>query len=170
MRLLILCSSLFLFACHGESKPAATYTQVTTAPDSLVKFRSLDFIVDGKPCSALINQGYKNFKRKKEFPLSLFVTINTVEKDSIGHPTAKEAAIFNALESEILSSLVSETCYVGQTTMDGYRDMIFYIPSKDQKKVSDILENIKKKQARIRSYTFEDDADWEAVSEFYEQL
>jgi len=164
---LFFCSVILLCSCHGESKPARNYTKVNQSLDSLVKFRSLDFIVDGKPCKALINQGYKNFKQKKEFPLSLFITINTVEKDSNGHPTDKEAMIFNSLESEILSLLVSETCYIGQTTMNGYRDMMFYIASKDQKKISNKLKSIKKKQSRIKAYTFEDDPDWEAVSEFY---
>jgi len=173
MRILILffCSIFLLFSCHSETKPADNYSKANRSVDSLVKFRSLDFIVNGKPCTALINEGYKDFKRKKEFPLSLFITINTIEKDSNGHPVDKEAEIFNALENEILSELGTETvCYVGQTTMDGYRDMMFYIASKDQIKISDKLKSIKQKEPRIKSFTFENDSDWEAVSEFYDAI
>lgn len=174
MRIILLfsCSITILLSCHGESKQARNHLKVSESKsiDSLVKFVSLDFLVHGKPCNALINQGYKNFKEKKDFPLSLFITINTIEKDSIGHPTDKEAKIFNSLESEILSQLVSETCYIGQTTMNGYRDMIFYIASKDLKNISEKLKIIKQKHSRIKSYTFEEDPEWEAVSEFYSAI
>lgn len=173
MRFLVLswCSVFLLLSCQGESKPTLKYSQLLNpAVDSLVKFRSLEFIDDGKPCIALINQGYKGFEKKNEFPLSVFITINTVEKDSVGHPTEKEAKVFNALESKILAELAFETCYIGQTTMYGYRDMIFYIAEKDQKKVAELLKTIKSKEPRIKSYTFEKDPQWEAVSEFYDQL
>ncbi|HCN83294.1 MAG TPA: hypothetical protein DIT07_06675 [Sphingobacteriaceae bacterium] len=172
MRFLVLslCSALLLLSCQSESKPPVKYNKLFSPADSLVKFRSLEFVLDGKPCTALINQGYKNFKKKKEFPLSVFITINTLEKDSVGHPTEKEAKVFNALESKILADLAFETCYIGQTTMYGYRDMIFYIASKDQKKVTELLKSMKKKEPRIRSYTFENDPEWEAVSEFYDQI
>jgi hypothetical protein len=167
---LFFCFILFLISCHGEGKSPGNSHAINLSADSTVKFRSLEFIVDGKPCTALINEGYINFKQKKEFPLSLFITINTAEKDSVGHPTAKETGIFNALENEILSKLVFKTCYIGKTTMNGYRDMMFYIVSGDQKRINDILKSIKKKQSRIRSYTFENDPEWEAVSEFYAAL
>lgn len=167
---LSLCAVFLLLSCQGESKPAVKYSRITNPADSLVKFRTLEFLVDGKSCVALINQGYKDFKKKKDFPLSLFITVNTLEKDSIGHPTDKEAKVFNALESRILAELAFETCYIGQTTMNGYRDMIFYIAAKDQKKVALLLKSIKQKESRIKSYTFEDDPNWESVAEFYDQI
>lgn len=172
MRYLILFFYLFfmLLSCQSESKPPVKYNKLFSPADSLVKFRSLEFILDGKPCIALVNQGYKDFKKKKEFPLSVFITINTVEKDSLGHPTEKEAKVFNAIESKILSELAFETCYIGQTTMYGYRDMIFYIAAKDQNKVAELFKSIKKEEPRIKSYTFDNDPEWEAVSEFYDQL
>jgi hypothetical protein len=172
MRFLFLsfCSALLLLSCHGESKPVVKYNRPFNSADSLVKFRTLEFVMDGKPCIALINLGYKDFKKKKDFPLSVFITINTVEKDSVGHPTEKEAKIFNALESKILAKLAFETCYIGQTTMYGYRDLIFYIAAKDQKKVTQLLKSMKQKETRIKSYTFENDPEWESVSEFYNQL
>ncbi len=173
MRFLVLalCSVFLLLSCQSESKPTVKYSKlINPAVDSLVKFRSLEFIVDGKPCIALVNQGYKDFKKKSEFPMSVFITINTVEKDSVGHPTEREAKVFNTIESKILAELALETCYIGQTTMYGYRDMIFYFAEKDQQKVSELLKSIKNKEPRIRSYTFEKDPKWEAVSEFYDQL
>jgi hypothetical protein len=162
------CCVFLLFSCNSESKPAINNR--VAPPDSLVKFRSLDFIVDGKPCLALINVGYKDFRKKKEFPLSLFITINTLEKDIAGHPTANEAIIFNKLESDILSGLALKTCYIGQTTMNGYRDMMFYIASEDHEVVSEKLKIMKQKEKRIKSYTFENDPEWEAVSEFYDAI
>ena len=52
--------------------------------------------------------------------------------------------------------------------MTGYRDILLYIKTKDQKKTIGILERFKEKQSRIESISFESDPQWEAVSSFYE--
>jgi hypothetical protein len=52
--------------------------------------------------------------------------------------------------------------------MTGYRDILLYIQTEDQKKAIGILERYKEKQSRIESISFESDPQWEAVSSFYE--
>ena len=121
----------------------------------------------------MINSKYKDFdKDKKEgFSLSVFISVNTVEKNKDGHPTAKEAIEFSRLENEILKRTGPlSPCYIGHTTMNGYRDVIFYIKPNDQQKFNSIITEIRKRNSRVKSYVFENDPKWEAVSEFYEAL
>jgi hypothetical protein len=97
--------------------------------------------------------------------------VNTLDKNKDGHPTDKEALIFNNLQTEIIQELgkvLGNYCYVGTTTMTGYRDILLYIKTEDQKKAIEIMERFKKKQSRIESISFESDPEWEAVSSFYE--
>lgn len=177
MRLLILLVTLIhlLSCCNGKAKNSTDKNQLAFADiDSIPKeekFTLLEFVVDEKPCLAMINSKYKNFEHKKDFPLSIFITVNTVEKNKDGHPTDKEAIEFNRLENDILIKTAGlSNCYIGHTTMNGYRDVIFYIKPTDQQKFNSILKKIKEKSSRVKTYVFENDPKWEAVSEFYDAL
>lgn len=172
MRLL---TAVFLLCCLASCRggEAGKLHARTDARDTLPKskYRVLEFTVDEKPSIALIDTTFKNFPRKKDFPLSLFITVNTLDQDAKGYPTAKESQAFNSLEDNILVAFAPfASCYIGKTTMSGYRDLIFYIATKDQKEVSKRLGEIQKKSPRIKSYIFEQDPDWEAVSEFLSAL
>ncbi|HEY0899525.1 MAG TPA: DUF695 domain-containing protein [Sphingobacteriaceae bacterium] len=175
----ILLSILFLgvliSSCNGRENPdLAARKQLAAAVDSVSKPHqdTLHFAVDGKQCLAVIDGRYKEFKHKGEFPLSLFISITTLKKDINGHPEAQEVRIHTEMMTEILEKLNSATvnAYIGKTTMNGFEDMIFYIKNEDEKKVSNILIDLKKKHTRIKEFTFEKDPQWEAVSEFYEAL
>jgi hypothetical protein len=137
------------------------------------KFTTLKFEAEGKPCVALINNRYIGFKEKSSFSLSLFITVNTLEKNKDGHPVEKEIEIFNKLQTDIISGLSRELgtyCYVGTTTMPGYRDILLYITPKDRLKAGDILKKFKDENSRLDSISFEDDPEWEAVASFYEAI
>ena len=141
------------------------------APIINQNFTTLKFEANGKPCLASINNRYIDFKEKSIFSLSLFIMVNTLDKNKDGHPTEKEALLFNNLQTEIiqeLSKVLGDYCYVGTTSMTGYRDILLYIKTEDQKKAIGILERFKEKQSRIKSISFESDPQWEAVSSFYE--
>jgi hypothetical protein len=136
-------------------------------------FTTLKFEAEGKPCVALINNRYINFKEKSSFSLSLFITVNTLEKNKDGHPLEKEIELFNKLQTDIISGLSREIgtyCYVGSTTMPGYRDVLLYIAPKDREKAGDLLKKFKDENSRVDSISFEDDPEWEAVASFYEAI
>lgn len=135
-------------------------------------FTTLQFEFEGKPCVAVINKEYKDFKNKRLFPLSLFLLVNTLEKDKNGHPTEKEAGAFHELQTKIIRELSAQFafCHVGTTTMNGYRDIIIYMNSKDQDKAVAVLNKIKTENQRFESYTFEEDPEWEAVDSFYKAI
>jgi hypothetical protein len=135
-------------------------------------FTTLKFEVEGKPCVAVIKNQYKDYKDKALYPLSLFITINTVEQDKNGHPTANESAAFLDLQSKIIRDLSAGFlyCHVGTTTMTGYQDILLYINDKDQEKATAILNRLKEGDKRFSSYTFERDPEWEAVSSFYQAV
>lgn len=175
----ILFSTLFLgaliSACNGRENPdLVARKQLAAAVDSVSKPHqdTLHFAVDDKQCLAVIDGRYKDFKHKEEFPLSLFISITTLKKDANGHPDAQEAPIHTELVAEILERLNSATvnAYIGKITMNGFEDLIFYIKTEDEKKITNILLDLKKKHTRIKEFTFEKDPRWEAVSEFYEAL
>jgi len=149
-----------------ESEPVKTEVPIIHQ-----NFTTLKFEANGKPCLASINDRYIDFKDKSSFSLSLFIMVNTMEKNKDGHPSEQEALIFNNLQTEIIQELsknLGSYCYVGTTTMTGYRDILLYIKPEDQKKAIEILERLKTKQSRMESISFETDPEWEAVSSFYE--
>ncbi|MGB4397795.1 MAG: DUF695 domain-containing protein [Daejeonella sp.] len=135
-------------------------------------FTTLQFEFEGKPCVAVINKQYKDYKNKFMFPLSLFLKVNTLEKDKNEHPTEHEYLAFHELQTAIIRALSAEFtfCHVGATTMTGYRDIIFYINPKDQEKAVLVLNKFKADNKRFESYTFETDPEWEAVASFYEAV
>lgn len=136
-------------------------------------FSSLQFEYNGKPCLASINQRYILFKEKSKYSLSLFIIVNSLEKDKNGHPTEKEALFFNEFQTQMLQKLstaLGDYCFVGTTTMTGYRDILLYIKPEHRKTATEILEQIKKEESRIQSISFEEDAQWEAVSGFYDAV
>lgn len=143
-------------------------------PETQPSFGQLMFESEGKPCLATINKRYINFKEKESYPLSLFIMVNTMNKNKDGHPDEKETEIFNRLQTEILSELSRDLgtfCFVGTTTMNGYRDILLYIKEKDMQKAKETLELIKiDYQNRLESISFEKDPDWEAVASFYDAL
>ncbi len=169
---LLLLSLIPLVSCSQSNKAETTTQQKPASIKPEDVFTTLKFELDGKPCIAVINKQYKDYKNKAMFPLSLFLMVTTTDKDQNGHPTEKEAVIFHELQSRIIRELSDglQYCHVGTTTMNGSRDILLYINSKDQEKASAILNKIKEENKRFVSYTFEPDPDWEAVASFYEAV
>lgn len=171
MYIILLCM-LPLVSCSQSNKKDNSNEAIASALKPEDVFTTLQFEMDGKPCVAIINKQYKDFKNKSLFPLSLFLMVNTLEKDKIGHPTEKEVAAFHELQTNIIRELSAEFtfCHVGTTTMTGYRDIIFYINPKDQETTVAVLNKLKAENKRFESYTFEPDPEWEAVASFYEAV
>ncbi|MXV15483.1 DUF695 domain-containing protein [Hufsiella ginkgonis] len=169
MRLILIVLFIPLLACTNHPSTMAS-SGTTEVRDSLPRerFVLLPFMMGTDKAVISIDTTYKKFGQKAAFPISLFITINTEEKDADGFPTAKEAAVFTSIETKLTTALAPfKTCYIGKTTVKGYRDMIFYIKKEDQPKISRVVGEIKKKQARLKEFTFENDALWEGVGEFY---
>ncbi|WP_276346328.1 DUF695 domain-containing protein [Daejeonella sp. JGW-45] len=168
--LLMLCALPFTSCSQSNQKETVSppITQ-TSLPDT---FTTLKFELDGKPCMAVINNKFKDFKGKAEYSLSLFLTVKTIEKDANGHPTEKESVLFHELQARIMKDLglILPYCHTGTTTMNGYRDILLYISPSDQDKAIAVLNKIKQENPRFESYTFEPDPEWEAVASFYEAI
>lgn len=160
-----------LISCSQNKTPFGT----SKNEDKIIKqnFLSLQFESDGKPCIASINNRYIKFSEKSNYSLSMFIIVNTIDKDKNGHPTEKEALFFNNFQTQILQELSSglgDYCYIGTTTMPGYRDILLYIKPEHQNIATEIVQKIKKEQNRIETISFENDPEWEAVSGFYEAI
>lgn len=161
----------FFTACGNNNQLSIKQKQLSIKADSASrqKFKTLEFMIDNKPALAIIDTRYQDFKDKKEFSLSLFITINTLDKDKNGHPTKKESEAYSFLETDVIKELDQKiiSAFIGRTTMNSYRDLIFYIKPSDQKKVSDLLTGLQKKHSRIKEFVFENDPEWVAVADFY---
>jgi hypothetical protein len=94
-----------LISCSQNKKVDAEPTKIE-APIINQNFTTLKFEANGKPCLASINDRYIDFKEKSIFSLSLFIMVNTLDKNKDGHPTEKEALIFNNLQTEIIQELL----------------------------------------------------------------
>ncbi len=157
----------------SQNKTSSTTVEIDEKLVPKQNFTTLKFEAEGKPCVALINNRYIGFKEKSKFALSLFIMVNTIGKNKDGHPDEKETEIFNNLQTEIISELskvLGPYCYVGTTTMPGYRDILLYINPEDREKATDILRKLKEKNSRVDTISFEEDVEWEAVASFYEAI
>ena len=167
----LLCLFPLMSCSQNKKQDSELITNETILP--VQNFSTLKFEAEGKPCIALINNRFIDFKEKTQYPLSFFIMVNTIDKDKDGHPDEKEAILFNTLQTEIIKELnkvLGQYCYVGTTTMPGYRDILLYIKEADQEKATEAIKLLKEKNNRINTISLEADGDWEAVSSFYEAI
>jgi hypothetical protein len=131
--------------------------------------RLVEFEVENKACFALINQNFRGYKNKKDFPFSLWITVETKNKNPNGHPIESEALLFNKIEDSLIGMLAGSTpfCFIGRTTRDGYREIMIY--GSDRGKLSEIMNRFVRENTFRRNITFQidDDDSWESVSGFY---
>ena len=164
---------LLTTSCGGKIHKASDVNYVsqdTIKTATSDKFFVLNFMANNKPCTANISTKYVNFTDKRDYSLSVFITVNQ-KKTKERLVIMKDSVQFNKLEQEILKSIRKfSTCYIGNTNMNSFRDLIFYIKQKDQKGFSSELTNLKTQHPEIKSFIFEEDPKWEAVSEFYSAI
>ena len=130
----------------------------------------VEFKIEEKPCIAIINQYFKKYSYKKSFPFSLWITVETKEKNENGHPIPTESSLFNTLEDSLINSFISKTpfCYIGRTTRDGFREVMIYVS--DKNKASEIMKTFIQNNSFNREIRFMIDPDptWQSVSGFIE--
>jgi hypothetical protein len=81
---LLLC--LFPLMSCSQNKTSDSPVEITQKLVPEQNFTTLKFEAEGKPCVALINNRYIGFKEKSKFSLSLFIMVNTIDKNKDGHP------------------------------------------------------------------------------------
>lgn len=154
---------------NSKSKKTDTLIGSTLTNIDKAEYTMTQFEIDNKLCFATINQYFKNYKHKDSFPYSLWVTVETSQKNKNGHPTDDEALIFNNLEDSLIATLAEKTpfCYIGRTTHDGNREIMFYVD--DKQKAADIVDGFIKADQFKRKITYEIDSDkeWKSVEGLY---
>ncbi|MDB5119949.1 MAG: hypothetical protein JWN56_1167 [Sphingobacteriales bacterium] len=171
---LLIGTLLLASSCGDKSQKSLTdanYTPKDTTKNVIAdKLIVLKFMANNQPCTANISTKYRDFNNKMDYSLSVFITVNQ-SKTKEGAISVRDSIQFNKLEQDILKSISRfSTCYIGNTDMNTYRDFIFYIKSKDQKDFSSQISSLKTKYPAIKSFVFEEDPKWEAVSELYSAL
>ena len=159
----------------AQSENQITNTNVNAAIGSTIEninnsqHSVIQFQVDNKECFATINQYFKNYPDKKSFPYSLWITIQTLEKNEVGHPTDAEATLFNNLEDALITKFAGKTpfCFIGRTTRDGYREIMIYVSDKE-KSMSLMNDFIKENTfKRNMEFSIDKDENWGNVEGLY---
>jgi hypothetical protein len=149
---------------HSDMLVGSTLDNINNSVHSVVQFQ-----VDNKVCFATINQYFKYFNNKKAFPYSLWITVETLNKNSEGHPVDTEANLFNSIEDSLIDHFVSKTpfCFIGRTTRDGYREIMYYVS--DKVKATELINTFIKENKFNRKieFTISPDSTWENVGGFY---
>jgi hypothetical protein len=161
---------LSLFSCFSsktENKTeknkivGSTIENINNSPHSVITFQ-----IENQTCFATINEYFKNYKFKSNFPYSLWITVETAEKNDKGHPTDKEASLFNDLEDSIIKILDKQTpyCFIGRTTRNGFREIMMYVS--DKEKTTQLLNKfIAKNQFKRKiEFSIDKDENWKSVS------
>ena len=160
---------LILISCNSKEEEnqmdkmilGSTVENINNSQYSVIRFK-----INDEECFATINQYFNNFKYKSDFPCSLWITVETKDKNTNGHPTDQEAELYNSLEDSIVLQFDTKTpyCYIGRTTRNGYREIMFYVSDRDlAAKLMD--EYIKEsKYDRKIEYDIRLDKNWESVS------
>jgi hypothetical protein len=147
-----------------ETLVGSTLDNINNSEHAVIQFQ-----INGKVCFATINQYFKNFPNKGDFPFSLWVTVETLEKNDEGHPVDTEAILFNSLEDSLIENFVKKTpfCFIGRTTRDGYRELMFYVA--DKVKATEVMNEFIRNDTFKRRIEFAIDPDetWENVGGFY---
>lgn len=148
-----------------ENLVGSTLDNINNSPHTIIKFE-----VNNELCFATINQFFKDYKNKTAFPYSLWVTVETVDKNDNGHPTETEASLFNDIEDTLINRFISGTpfCYIGRTIRNGYRESMFYVADKD--KATEVMDRFIKDNTFNRKIEFaiESDSTWDTVSGLYQ--
>jgi len=160
---------LILISCNSKEEEnqmdkmnlGSTLENISNSQYSVIRFQ-----INDEECFATINQYFNNFKYKSDFPYSLWITVETKDKNANGHPTNKEAELYNDLEDSIVRQFDTKTpyCYIGRTTRNGYREIMFYVSDKDL--VAKLMDDYvgKNKYDRKIEYDIILDKTWESVS------
>lgn len=186
MKYLLIITLLFsIYSCRSKNSDTSTPalskdtvlkpiqdSSIGSTPDNInnPNYAVIEFKIEEKLCIAIINQYFKNYSYKKSFPFSLWITIETKEKNENGHPLPAEGILFNTLEDSLVNSFISKTpfCYIGRTTRDGYREVMIYVS--DKTKASEIMKAFIQHNSFNRKIEFAIDPDptWESVAGFIE--
>jgi len=133
-------------------------------------YSGFKFEMDGFPALAIINADLKNRSDRAQYGYSVFIEIVPDSYDENGHPDEAEFDYLLEAEKKMIEYLESETesLHVGHTTLYRKREIIFY--TKKPEPVNDFLNAFLPTIERENSFEIEQDADWENVQAFYEQL
>ena len=133
-------------------------------------YSGFNFEMDGFPALAIINTDLKNKSDRKQYGYSVFIEIIPDSIDENGHPDEAEFDYLLEAEKKIIEYLEgqTETLHVGHTTLYRKREIIFY--TKKPEPVNDFLNFFLPTLERENNFEIEQDADWENVQAFYDQL
>jgi hypothetical protein len=153
------------------------YGQKDKSQDSLGVYPPEEFVgiesklKDGRPVVGTLNQAYKNYTRKNEFPwcLRLSIALNLDSCFENGLPKSTESAIAYKLEDELMTEIknIATTHYIGHVFSDSFLDIYFYLDKPD--KVHKYLQTQVNKVGLVRGFGYEinNDPNWATFNQFF---
>jgi hypothetical protein len=152
-------------SAHEDKSMGSTLENINTSEYSVVHFKEEDEL-----CFATVNHFFKDYGSKVKFPFSLWVTVETAGKNVKGHPDDAEAALFNNVEDALINKFITTMpfCYIGRTTRNGYREIMFYVSDKD--KATSLMNDFIRDNTFGRKINFEITSDpmWQTVEGLFQ--
>jgi len=147
----------FKFKISKLNSKTATYT-------------GFEFDVEGFPAVAVINKDLKDPQVQRGYTHSVFIELMPDAYNEIGHPTQTEYDYLVEAEKKMIDYLEgqTQTVHVGHITLYRMLQVIFY--TKEPEKAEGFLNYFLSSIERENQLEIEPDAEWEAVSAFYELL
>lgn len=156
----------FLSSLFGSNEPKGSAGFVYPSES----FSILQADIDDKTVIGTINQAYKNYERKGDFPWCLQVSI-ALSQDTLqdnGLPNEDEKNIANDTEDTLMAGIkkITTAHYVGHTYFDGYLDIFVYLAN--PKEVHEYLQKLVNANDLSRGFSYEinEDPEWARVRRF----
>lgn len=126
--------------------------------------------VNGKPVIGSINNAYKNYEYRQQYPwclrISIGLDLNNVHEN--GLPKDAESAIANKLEEDLLADISKKATahYIGHLYNDTFLD--FYIYLDKPQDVHNYLQTQINNESLLRGFSYEitQDPSWSVVKGF----
>lgn len=145
-------------------------------PEEIYVLREGQF--EGLYAVLMLNHSLKKYPYKKEYPWNLKITVDIVDQNEQGLPTQSEADILNNFEDQIVNLLlgVCEFHFIGRTTWNGLRTLMFYLdsPEKAHEALQVLIERIEVMKANnsdaMREFEYEirEDKEWGKVNYYFD--
>jgi hypothetical protein len=133
-------------------------------------YTGFEFEMLGYPAIAIINKDLVDPELRGIYNHSVFIDVLPDKYNEFGHPTEEEYDFLNEMEKKIIEYLEDQTSsvHVGHVTTFRKREIIFYTSTPET--VEGFLDSFMPLVEREWNAEIEEDAAWQNVGGFYEQL
>lgn len=133
------------------------------------KYTVMPYMNGNDTCFAMMNEYFKTFDRKAQFPFFMLVSAQTEKNNVKGFPEPEEQDVQNRLEDSLImffDRTKTPFCFIGHSTRRGFRDMMLYV--NDTARAGQAIANfISSGTPRKTAVTIVPDSGWTNIQGLY---